>query len=125
MTPTIRNLLILAGTGIGGYFIYRHFFSGKKPADAAELPDNKKSAVASKPAAPPPAHVSKKELVSSKIAVVAQAPEIPGYSYAKVTKSYTDETGATVREFRSPIDGYFTRRFLQIGNNLFAEIKPG
>ncbi len=118
-SPTTRNLLILAGAAAGGYFVYRKWFSNPAPLVKSATPkETTKAAPATL------AHVGKGELVSTTKAVIISAPENPAFRYAKIVKTYTDSSNNTVREFRSPVDGFFTRRILRVGKNLFAEIKP-
>lgn len=122
----IKYSLIVVAIGVGGYVAYKLFktISGARKLDAAKTVQ----APSSDPTAPPVfqlvlPRVTKGENVST-LAQGSVFAKNAAYKYAKVSKTYQDEQGQTVHDFKSPINGYFTDRLLSSGGQLFAEVRP-
>lgn len=121
---TARNLLILGGVAVGGYFLFKKissssFFSSDVTAGLpATMP-----AQAIAPTSPNGPAVTKGELLSTKSTIVTNK-KVRGYKYAKIIRASRMPNGQVVREFKSPVNGFYTGRLLVVGKNAWAEIKP-
>lgn len=110
-----KNYILLGVAAIAGYFIYEHYFKsdGSSSADASP----------SAPAIPPAPDLNgplvfRNAPASSKSPVCVSKP-VHGLMYALVT--YVDGQG---NHFVPQHNGHFTRRFLCMGNQKWAEIRP-
>ncbi len=120
-TAWIRGSLSVAAVAVGGYVVYKLFTRPRQLPPA--IPDTKEAT----PGGPKVVilrmpKVAKGENLSTKTQLRVTAKN-PAYRYVKVQRQY-EQGGATVYDFKSPINGFFTDHLLSQNGQLWAEIRP-
>ena len=121
-----KNWIILGVALAAGYVVYKKFIAPMAAEAAAAKPPaaSKKAPKVAKPGTAPAPDLAgpkvKKGVLASSRSPICIGTKASGFSYAPVTS--TDASG--YNEFTSNSNGRFTRRFLCIGTQKYAEIKP-
>ncbi len=117
---SLKNWLILAAAGVGGYYLYQHFV---KP-ELSAIKEDVKDAANSKPGVADPdlngPMIAKFQIGTTHSNICIDKPD-KRFTYAPIA-SVNQLTGA--KTFSAPVTGHFTRRLLCRGTQRWAEIKP-
>ena len=121
----IKGALTLATVGVVGfvaYEIYKKYASGKTRMLPPAATTKDTTSDAPEVVALELPYVDKGENLSTKTQWIITTKN-PSYRYVAIQRQY-EADGATVYDFKSPIDGYFTDKLLSLNGKLYAEIRP-
>lgn len=125
MTPRgLRNWVILGFAGVGVYLAWRkwgYLLERDKEIVSGDVPDEDATVKGGPPSG---AKIKRGQKVVT-TAAVSSGGKQTGYAYALTT-----DTGITLatmpprkqRYFVAPVNGWFTQRLIQVGNQVFAEV---